>query len=269
MTARLCRDWVDGKTKMSFTVDAKPVFSSLIALCSKYGGANCGDPRDKIFGLHSLAEGCCRVEVPVDYGLQLPQLHRQVLEHCMTQHKRWDSIIGASQEFHTQLKISISEYMNPSGGRLNISRSDAGTQLVGYSTSVVIYASPLNLAYPGKLKPIPITRECHEELSKAYQLNSTKTLRMKQDFKLAASAYPQHGSSPAENPKAISFFFRNGYKLNRDDIELILRNARILTSGVSMTRTRIAVCTQASFTSSQITQGLATFSARCLPQALS
>lgn len=42
MTARLCRDWVNRKSKMSYAIHTKPVFSSLIALCSKFGGANCG-----------------------------------------------------------------------------------------------------------------------------------------------------------------------------------------------------------------------------------
>ncbi|KAG4440979.1 hypothetical protein IFR05_003543 [Cadophora sp. M221] len=247
MTARLCRDWVDRKAKMSFTIDAKPVFSSLIALCSKYGGANCGDPKDKIFGLHSLAESCCRAAVPVDYILQLPQVHRQVLEHCMTRHERWDSIIGASQEFHEQLRISISEYLSRSGRHLNVSDSHAYAQAVGYSTSSVLYTSGPNFAESEKIKSIPITRKSSEELFQAYRLRyesvakSSRTQLISRQFKLAVSAYPQHSLYPIEMLQGMPTSPRSPYKLNREDIQWILNKARGATMGVSMTRTRIAV----------------------------
>ncbi|KAL5314772.1 hypothetical protein ACEPPN_017419 [Leptodophora sp. 'Broadleaf-Isolate-01'] len=246
MTARLCGDWVDRKAKMSFTIDAKPVFSSLIALCSKYGGANCGDPKDKVFGLHSLAESCCRAAVPVDYGLQLAQVHRQVLEHCMTRHERWDSIIGASQEFHKQLKISISEYLSRSGRLLNISSSDASTQAVGYSTSSVIYTSPPNFAKSAETKSVPITRQCKEGLLENYKLrpkydsqkfNPLLTYR----FELAVSAYQNYSQSAAEQLPGTLAYSRGRCKLDGEAIELILLNARLFTRGVSMTRTRIAI----------------------------
>jgi hypothetical protein len=47
---------------------------SLLYLCSDHGGANCTDPRDKIFGFLALTLKCCVDAIPVDYSLSLLQI---------------------------------------------------------------------------------------------------------------------------------------------------------------------------------------------------
>ncbi|KAH7391407.1 hypothetical protein BKA64DRAFT_102812 [Cadophora sp. MPI-SDFR-AT-0126] len=252
-TARLCRDWVDRKVKMSYTIDGKPACSPLMALCSKYGGANCGDARDKIFGLHSLAESCCRAEIPVDYGLQLPQIRHRVLEHCITRHERWDSIIGASQSFHKQLNVPLLGYLTGTGGQVNTSDSWADITAVGYSTSSIIYVSPVgpgNLAEE-KFKPISISRECNEELSKIPKLRSTygpegfQNHQVTRQFRLAVRLIPrlEYPFSATEVLQVPTFSSRRRYKLKKDDVLRILADAQTVTDGMSMPRPSIAICT--------------------------
>ncbi|KAH6719484.1 heterokaryon incompatibility protein-domain-containing protein, partial [Leptodontidium sp. MPI-SDFR-AT-0119] len=55
--------------------------SSLFDLCIKHGQAQCEDPRDKVYGLQSMAQTCCREAVPIDYSLSLPDISAMVVSH--------------------------------------------------------------------------------------------------------------------------------------------------------------------------------------------
>ena len=248
--ARLCKDWVDRKVKMSHTIDGKPVFSPLMALCSKYGSANCGDPRDKIFGLHSLAESCCRVEIPVDYDLKPAQIHRRVLEHCITRHERWDSIIGSSQSFHKQLKITLLAYLDRTGRQVNISSSWADITAVGYSASSIIYVYPVGHGspVPTYFKALSVSRECREELSKLHKLRTAygaEYLRnhlITRHFGLAVILSPKADYPfPAEKLRIPPLSSRRARKLKLDDVEQILADAQEVTGGMSIARLSIAI----------------------------
>ncbi|KAL2063514.1 hypothetical protein VTL71DRAFT_5319 [Oculimacula yallundae] len=233
MTARLCRDWMDRKSKMSFTIDGRAARSSLLALCSKYGGANCVDPRDKIFGLHSLAESCCRAEVPVDYTLRLPQLHHRVLEHCIGRHERGDSVVGASLNFHRQLRIPLSEYLSPVGHRLNEHDTSEVTQAVCYAISSLLYVSRPNFAPEQKTKPVSVTKKCRAEMSQIAALRAAydvEEFRRLTNYALEIGRMPQV-SDPARRQK-----------LRRSSINEILLDAQAVTAKDSMVDYSIAIC---------------------------
>jgi hypothetical protein len=47
---------------------------SIYELCSRYGGAECEDQRDKIFELFGIAHSCCSRAIQVDYSAPLSEL---------------------------------------------------------------------------------------------------------------------------------------------------------------------------------------------------
>jgi len=244
--ARLCSDWVERQARKSNTMDAsKLAFRPLIELCSTYGDASCVDTRDKVFGLHSLAESCCRAEVPVDYGLKLHEIHSRVLEHCMTRHERWDSIIGASQDFHKQLKIPLSEYLSPTGRPLRVSYSYASAQAVGYTTSTLVFLSARDLKGPESFKPFFVSRECKQNLSKVREMRASHGVaKFQKDFVtrhfgLAATVsleqYRHLSDKILREPSASA-------RLSKRDISWIVEDARAVTAGTPMIHTSIAIC---------------------------
>jgi hypothetical protein len=79
---------------------------SLLHLCSDHGAANCIDPRDKIFGLHALAQKCCTDAVPVDYSSSLFQISTRVLSHHGLSHSNPYKLVGESRNFHDVLGLS-------------------------------------------------------------------------------------------------------------------------------------------------------------------
>jgi len=57
----------------------------MLHLCILHGIAECEDPRDKVYGLHSLANKCCKLAVPVDYSLVPNELFKRLLIHHLDQ----------------------------------------------------------------------------------------------------------------------------------------------------------------------------------------
>lgn len=261
--ARLCNDWVDRQVRMRSTLDADPVFSPLIALCSKYGGANCEDSRDKIFGLHSLAESCCRAEVSVDYSFSLPEIYRRVLEHCMQRHFRWDSVISASQEFHEKLRISHSQCTRVAGGKFDIV-----TEAVGYITSIISYVSPAGFEdkgghWPkGGFRPRSLSLNCRERLLKINNLHKTygaakfRSQCVSRDYELAVAFERNSGWRDAFGPFSAGgrkqwrspasshrlYMPRREAHQSREALNRILLDARSVTSENPTANTSIALC---------------------------
>jgi hypothetical protein len=57
----------------------------MLALLFAFGRADCGNVRDKIFGLTGIARACCvRAIGTVDYDINIIQLVRRVWEHSFT-----------------------------------------------------------------------------------------------------------------------------------------------------------------------------------------
>lgn len=78
----------------------------LLHLCSDHGEAKCVDPRDKIFGLHALAQKCCTDAVPVDYSLSLFQISTAVLSHHGLSHNNPLELVSESRKFHDAIGLS-------------------------------------------------------------------------------------------------------------------------------------------------------------------
>ncbi|KAN0103374.1 hypothetical protein V8E51_011687 [Hyaloscypha variabilis] len=79
----------------------------LLNLCCVRGQAYCVDPRDKIFGLHALAQKCCADAVPVDYSLSLFQVSTKVLSHHAFSHSNPGKIVSESYKFHDILRYDL------------------------------------------------------------------------------------------------------------------------------------------------------------------
>jgi hypothetical protein len=58
--------------------------SQLFDLCIKYGASSCENPRDKIFGLQSMTEACCRDAVPIDYTAPVLKICCELLTHTIS-----------------------------------------------------------------------------------------------------------------------------------------------------------------------------------------
>lgn len=65
----------------------KPYLCPLLGLFEEFGEAECHDLRDRIFGLQSMAELCCREAVPVDYSLTWADIYEKLLEHYILHHE--------------------------------------------------------------------------------------------------------------------------------------------------------------------------------------
>lgn len=79
----------------------------LFTISRKYYIANCGDVRDKIYGLQSLAPACCREAIQVDYKSSADALYGRILEHHISSHdqsKVLSEIFSYSKELHKRLK---------------------------------------------------------------------------------------------------------------------------------------------------------------------
>jgi hypothetical protein len=65
----------------------------LVELMHTFRHSGCTEPRDKVFGLLSLAEPCCREAISVDYAKSLPALCMEVLEHHFSCHDDVDFLL--------------------------------------------------------------------------------------------------------------------------------------------------------------------------------
>ncbi|PMD37910.1 hypothetical protein L207DRAFT_584832 [Hyaloscypha variabilis F] len=96
-------------TKEMLNINIHDSSHSLLHLCSDHGAAICVDPRDKIFGLHALAEKCCTDAVPVDYSLSLFQLSTRVLFHHGLSHRNPRKLASECWKFHDVLRLSLDD----------------------------------------------------------------------------------------------------------------------------------------------------------------
>lgn len=79
----------------------------LFTIARTYYSANCGDVRDKIYVVHSLATVCCKEAVQVDYTSSSYALCGRLLEHHISSHdetKVPSEIFAYSKELHKRLK---------------------------------------------------------------------------------------------------------------------------------------------------------------------
>ncbi|KAG4442033.1 hypothetical protein IFR05_002501 [Cadophora sp. M221] len=114
---RRCRRSEDRNT----VVEKDP--PSLFDLCIKHGQAECEDPRDKVYGLQSMAQTCCREAVPIDYSLSLPDISAMVVSHHISMHTpqditqyRWrENLVGSLEKFYSALSVTSKNYPSLDG----------------------------------------------------------------------------------------------------------------------------------------------------------
>lgn len=188
----------------------------LLELCSKYGDAKCEDIRDKVFGLHTLADTCCRDAVLVDYSLPWYKICGTVLHHHMLKHTPKDPsyLINISHEFHGKMQMSD---IIPSSEQQSDPFVDPGSEpkdgkrqieAVGYFRGRISYVSPsLNKISPREEIELPIF-----DSSVALQLRYISNLReeyQSQHPNITAQTdlvwSPQDSSSYAERLRKSSF----------------------------------------------------------------
>ncbi|KAI9642823.1 hypothetical protein NHQ30_008556 [Ciborinia camelliae] len=78
-----CRLHRQRKESRKFGEQAHP----LLELLFTYSEAQCQDIRDKVFGLHSLAQDCCKREIPVDYGISILEICSGILHPHFCEHQ--------------------------------------------------------------------------------------------------------------------------------------------------------------------------------------
>ena len=128
--ARLCR-LRSGRTGRSKNPPLKPNFGvnsnfeprSLFSLFTDHRTAKCGDKRDNILGLHSLAVNCCKEANPIDYSVTWEVTLRNLVCHQTTLHHslptsirlaRPESVVALMRDFYSEIKIVSSELAIPS-----------------------------------------------------------------------------------------------------------------------------------------------------------
>jgi hypothetical protein len=62
----------------------------LLDLVLKFHDAQCQNLQDKIFGLHSLSQACCKKDLPVDYSKPILQVCQELLRHHVLHHHSHD-----------------------------------------------------------------------------------------------------------------------------------------------------------------------------------
>jgi hypothetical protein len=97
---------------------SEPVPQPLFKLYAENIAAECHDPRDRIFGLHSLASACCKEVIPVNYSLSFGEVLRTLVRHeashPLIAPKGWGKTLQPTvkefQEFYHTLASISSHY---------------------------------------------------------------------------------------------------------------------------------------------------------------
>ena len=77
--------------------DNRPMSMTIIQLMSRTSYTECGDARDKIFGLLNICAECCRIAIPPDYSRSLEEICQSVLEHHFSQHSNGEFYQGRTE----------------------------------------------------------------------------------------------------------------------------------------------------------------------------
>jgi hypothetical protein len=128
--ARMCRmrsGWIglrqNRSLKRNFGVKSNFEPRSLFSLFTDHRTAKCGDKRDNILGLHSLAINCCKEANPIDYSVTWEVTLRNLVRHQTTLHHslptsirlaRPESVVALMRDFYSETKIVSSELAIPS-----------------------------------------------------------------------------------------------------------------------------------------------------------
>ncbi|PMD31844.1 HET-domain-containing protein [Hyaloscypha variabilis F] len=88
---------------------------SLLDLVMTYREAGCVDPRDKVFGLHSLAENCCWSAISVDYKKSAFEISGLLLGHHIFHHMEGSRLpaIATAAYLQSLLKITLQFKLYP------------------------------------------------------------------------------------------------------------------------------------------------------------
>jgi hypothetical protein len=96
---------------------------SLFSLFTDHRTAKCGDKRDNILGLHSLAINCCKEANPIDYSVTWEVTLRNLVRHQTILHHslptsirlaRPESVVALMRDFYSETKIVSSQLAIPS-----------------------------------------------------------------------------------------------------------------------------------------------------------
>jgi hypothetical protein len=155
---------------------SEPVPQPLFKLYSENKAAECHDPRDRIFGLHSLASACCKEMIPVNYSLSwgevLGTLVRHQASHSSIAPKgSWktpQSTVKEFQEFYRTLASISRDYdqekssakfsfaINNFVERIEVVDPYATTKVRGYIRGRIYYTSPLFSSKRVKTMTVPV-----------------------------------------------------------------------------------------------------------------
>jgi hypothetical protein len=160
--ARLLRQRTspEGRERVFKDYAAEPVPQVWFKLFSDNRKAKCEDPRDKIFGLHSLTCLCCQREISIDYSLSWEEVVRNLLRHQVYGHAiapkslfkgNWTfySRFPAAQEFQQMYRDAANMYRR--GGQTS-SSARLSTATVDEFCERIEDVEPFNVTFRGYVR---------------------------------------------------------------------------------------------------------------------
>jgi hypothetical protein len=142
--------------------EPQPLFN----LYTENNSAECQDPRDRVFGLHSLASTCCKEVIPVNYSLSLGEVLRTLLRHQASHSSTtpWglerlaltpQQMVKAIQDIHCAMASISRDYdqerssaissfpINNFVERIGAASLNVPIEIPGYIRGRIYYSSPL------------------------------------------------------------------------------------------------------------------------------
>jgi hypothetical protein len=101
---------------------SEPVPQPLFKLYAENKAAECHDPRDRIFGLHSLASACCKEEIAVNYSLPWGEVLRTLIRHQASHPSIAPKVLKYPKKYWKPTQSTVKEFQGIYRTMANISR---------------------------------------------------------------------------------------------------------------------------------------------------
>jgi len=82
----------------------------LYSLCKGFGGAECENVLDRVFGLCGLTKECCRNAVPIDYRLTVDEVLEKLAAHALGTHYQGQPKYVNVETLHMMVKNGYKAY---------------------------------------------------------------------------------------------------------------------------------------------------------------
>jgi hypothetical protein len=142
----------------------------LLDLIFTYKEAGCVNPRDKVFGLHSLAASCCRKAISIDYAKSPFEIGGMVLKHHIFNHMEETelSAVPACRDLQKLIKAKVPFVVSSRSLRpMDCNYASAKHKLIhisGYVEGTISWLSPFFDSYPSDEDSISSTFAAYQTM---------------------------------------------------------------------------------------------------------